>query len=345
MPLIVDPFMASGFDMATLSRAISVMPILYGRLAQPFTLGGQSYYLFPFEPISTREVRIDLVEGKLVLLDFRPVGSPGSVGDPEDLKTKSFSIPFIPHDDVVLPTEVQGVRALGTNDVETLQNLVLRKLRAMRNKHDITHEFLRSGALSGKIMTPRGAVYIDLYADFGIEEKVVVFDLNNAATEVLVKCQEVSRHVEDNLGGDVMAGVYSLVGKTFFDKLIVHPKVKDEYQRWRQGEFPGKDYRRRFEYGGIVFEEYRGRAKDNAGQTRVFIAEDEARFFPVGTADTFRQYAAPGDFNETVNTLGEIVYAKIRPVEMERGYKLHTQSSPLPLCLRPQTLVKGKVAA
>jgi hypothetical protein len=60
----------------------------------------------------------------------------------------------------------------------------------------------------------------------------------------------------------------------------------------------------------------------------------------VGTVDTFGTYFAPADFNETVNTLGQPVYAKQAPRQFDRGTDLHTQSNPLPMCHRPGVLVK-----
>jgi hypothetical protein len=93
-------------------------------------------------------------------------------------------------------------------------------------------------------------------------------------------------------------------------------------------------------FGGITFEEYRGQASDINGTVRKFIAPGEAHAFPLGTVDTFGTYLAPADFNETVNTLGQPLYAKQEPRKFERGTDLHTQSNPLPMCHRPGVLVK-----
>ena len=46
------------------------------------------------------------------------------------------------------------------------------------------------------------------------------------------------------------------------------------------------------------------------------------------------------DFNETVNTIGQTLYAKQEPRKFDRGTDLHTQSNPLPMCHRPGVLVK-----
>jgi hypothetical protein len=60
--------------------------------------------------------------------------------------------------------------------------------------------------------------------------------------------------------------------------------------------------------------------------------------------DTFGTYFAPADFNETVNTLGQPLYAKQEPRKFDRGTDLHTQSNPLPMCHRPGVLVKLSAA-
>ncbi len=86
------------------------------------------------------------------------------------------------------------------------------------------------------------------------------------------------------------------------------------------------------------------RSTDAAGNARKFVADDEAHFFPLGTAMTFRTHFAPADFNETANTLGLPLYAKQEPRKFGRGTDLHTQSNPLPVCLRPEVLVKGTKA-
>jgi hypothetical protein len=38
------------------------------------------------------------------------------------------------------------------------------------------------------------------------------------------------------------------------------------------------------------------------------------------------------------------LYAKQEPRKFGRGTDLHTQSNPLPICLRPEVLVKGTKA-
>jgi hypothetical protein len=85
------------------------------------------------------------------------------------------------------------LRAFGSeNDVEALSNLIARKLATMRNKHAITLEHLRMGALKGVILDADGSTLYDLYSEFGITAKAINFALGTAGTEVLLKVLEVT---------------------------------------------------------------------------------------------------------------------------------------------------------
>ena len=331
---MLNPFKNDAFNMVALTAAINKIPNNYGRLEQ--------LNLLPAVGVRTRTILIEEMNGVLNLLPTMPVGAPGTLGAQGKRKVRSFVIPHIPHDDVVLPEEVQGLRAFGSeNELEALATLIAKKLALMKNKLLITLEHLRVGALKGVILDADGSTLYDLFSEFGITAKSVNFALTTNTTEVLLKVLEVKRHIEDNLRGEFMTGIMCLCSPGFFDALTTHPKVKEAYARWQQGQILFTDNRTNFSFGGITFEEYRGQATDAAGNVRKFIADDEAHFFPLGTASTFRTYLAPADFNETANTLGLPLYAKQAPRKFERGTDIHTQSNPLPICLRPEVLVKG----
>jgi len=241
----------------------------------------------------------------------------------------------------VLPEEVQGLRAFGSEtDTETIANVMAEHLQSMRNKHAITLEHLRMGALKGVILDADGSVLYNLFDEFGIEPKEFNFALNNEKTDVKKKCLDLKRYLELNLKGEYMTGVRVLVSPEFFDLLTAHPNVVKAYQWYQESLALRADQRTGFTFAGVTFEEYLGQASDVDGNVRKFIASGEGHAFPEGTVDTFATYFAPADFNETVNTLGQTLYAKQEPREFGRGTDLHTQSNPLPMCHRPGLLVK-----
>lgn len=328
-----NPFSNPAFSMASLTAAINLLPNRYGRI--------EELALMPEKPVRQRQVIVEEMNGVLNLLPTLPPGAPGTVGVRGKRTLRSFVIPHIPHDDVVLPEEVQGIRAFGSEtDTEAVAGVIARHLETMRNKHAITLEHLRMGALKGVILDADGSVLYDLFDEFDITPQSISYDLGNSSTNVKAKCLATLAAIEDNLKGEFMTGVHCLCSPEFFSALTGHAKVEKAFENWQQGAILINDVRRGFTYAGITFEEYRGQATDPSGTTRRFIAAGEAHAFPRGTVDTFATYFAPADFNETVNTVGQTLYAKQEPRKFDRGTDLHTQSNPLPMCHRPGVLVK-----
>jgi hypothetical protein len=224
--------------------------------------------------------------------------------------------------------------------MDAISGVMARHLETMRNKHAITLEHLRMGALKGQILDADGSTIYDLFGEFGLSQETVGFDLANANSDIKGHCYDLLTAIEDKLQGEFMTGVHVLCSPEFFRALTTHKEVKTAYTNWQQGIMLISDVRSGFTYTGVTFEEYRGQASDGNGTVRKFIAPGEAHAFPLGTVDTFGTYFAPADFNETVNTLGQSLYAKQEPRKFERGTDLHTQSNPLPMCHRPGVLVK-----
>lgn len=330
---IQNPFSNPAFNMASLTAAINLLPNRYGRLEE---LG-----LFTPRPVRTRTIVIEERAGVLTLLPSRPPGSPGTVGVGGKRTLRSFVVPHIPHDDVVLPEEVEGLRSFGSeSELMSVAEVLADHLEMMRAKHGATLEYLRMGALKGVILDADGSEIVNLYHEFKITPKTFNFKLNVDSTSVLDKCLDLKRHLTKHLAGERMSTVHCLVSPEFFSALVNHATVKEAYKRWQEGLALRSDMRAGFPFAGVMFEEYAGEASTADGTVHRFINEGDGHAFPLGTLDTFTTYFSPADFNESVNTLGQPLYAKQAPRKFDRGTDLHTQSNPLPLCQRPALLVR-----
>ncbi|MBU4270204.1 major capsid protein, partial [Candidatus Dependentiae bacterium] len=277
---MLNPFEIDAFSMTSLTASINILPNNYGRCRE--------MNLFPEKGVSTRSIIVEEQNGVLNLLPTLPVGSPGTQNKMGKRKVRTFNIPHIPLDDVILPSEYDGVRAFGTeNQVSGPAQIMNDHLQAAKNKFGITIEHLRMGALKGIILDADGSTLYNLYTEFGITPKEVPFALTVDETDVRSKCLTVNRHIEDNLMGEVMSKVYALCSEGFFDALISHPEVEKAFLYHSEAsERLGGDPRKGFKFGGITFEEYRGTATDGNGTDRKFIAADEAHAFPMGTMET-----------------------------------------------------------
>jgi hypothetical protein len=332
--MILNPFETNdAFSLVSLTKAINIMPNNYGRIRE--------LNLMPGKGVRTRNVLVEEQNGVLNLLPTEPVGAPGTKNKMGKRSVRSFAIPHIPLEDTILPDEYDGIRAFGQESaVDTLAAVMNNHLQTARNKFAITLEHLRIGALKGIILDADGTTLYNLYTEFGIAQETVDFLLGTGGTNVPEKCREVVRHIEDNLKGEVMSDVHCLVDESFYDKLVKHASVTEIYKNWAGAqERLGGDLRKGFRLGGITFEEYRGTATDGAGNARKFIASDYGIAFPLGTMNSFETLFAPGNFLETVNTLGLEIYAKQEARKFNAGVDIWMEMNALPICYRPAILV------
>ncbi len=318
------------FNVAALTAAIIALPY------QPTRIGQMG--IFQDDPVSTTSIIVEEESGVLTLIPNTQRGAPAKQAGSGTRKVRTFACTHLPYERVLRAEDIQGVRAFGSaNELQTLSQIVNNKLQEMKNSHSVTLEHLRIGAIKGTILDSDGTTVIyNLFTEFGVTQDTVAFALTTATTEVRLKCLAIKRLIETALGAQLYTGVQCFCGGNFFDALISHAEVKEAYSRWQNGEALRNDSRKGFEYAGIMFEEYPGSV---GGVT--FVGTDDAHFLPVGVPGLFKNALAPADFMETANTLGLPIYAKQEPMEFNRGVKIHTQSNPLPICLRPKVLVKG----
>jgi len=303
--------------------------------------------LFEEDGVSTLSVMVEERGGNLSLIEPTERGGPGETIKNDKDKLRSFVIPHIQRDDAVMADEVQGRRRFGTeSDVETVQNLVDRKVARHYRAIDMTVEHFRIGALKGVILTKSGRTLYNLYTEFEIAAPADVnFALDVDATKVRSKCFDLVRSIEDELD-EPYDHIHAFVGDDFWKALIEHPKVRETFLNTQQAaELRGSMVVDKFEFGGIVWERYRTGKKGTAANGGAgFIAAGEARFAPVGVSELFITRFAPADYEETVNTDGLPRYAMQYAMPNNKGRHLEMQSNPLCLCTRPSVLRKGVAA-
>ena len=332
---MLNPFTGDAFQLVSMVAAINRLPNQYGRLK---TSG-----LFAVKGVTQRTILVERKDGVLNILSPLPVGSPGWKNTHGTRSIRSFVVPHYPLDDVILPQDYDGVRKFGTEDqVEAAASIMNDRLQTMKNKHDITLEWLLIGALKGIMYHADASTIIyDLYKEFLITRKEVDFVLGTSTTDIKKKCLEVKRHIETNLKGEVYNGtIRVLVDKDFFDALTNHAKVITAYERWMSGAALRDDMRKGFPFAGLTFEEYEATSTDSDGNARKFLASKDGVAYPEGTQNTFKLFFSPADFMETVNTIGLPYYAKQKERDFGRGVDVHTQTNPLPMCCRPEICVR-----
>jgi hypothetical protein len=343
MPML-DVFNDDAFSVVSLTDSINKLKFVPGRLGQ---LG-----LFQESGITTTTAVIEERDGILSLIEPTARGGPGKTLDKPLRTVRPFVVPHFEINDAVMADEVQNVRAWGSmSEVETVMGKVADRLAVHSQSMEATIEYARIGAYKGIVTYADGST-VNLFDAFGVsQETEIAFDLANAnpvSGALRKKCAGVVRKIADNLGGLPYQGVLAECGSDFFDDLLGNVEVVKSFLNTdmaavlRAGYVlpNGDKIYGAFEFGGIVWENYRGAVGNTA-----FVNPDKCHLAPIGVPNLFRSYFAPGDYMETVNTIGQRMYAKQFLMDNGKGVNLDSQSNVLSICTRPKTLMLGKRSA
>lgn len=327
MPML-DVFRGDAFSVVSLTAAILKAPYKPGRIG---SLG-----LFRSNGITTTTAVVEEKDGLLSLIESSPRGGPASQLVDSRRRAIPFTVPHFERDSTIMADSVQNVRAFGSEDATVaVQTIVNQRLETLRQMHEVTLEYLRVGAIKGQVLDGDGTtVLLDLFTAFNVAQQTYPIDTTEATLSLRSQLVAVQRLIEAELGAEVVTSYRAFCGDAFFDELLQIASVTTSLQ-YQESKLLRTDLRSGFEFGGIVFENYRGRV---GGVD--FIPTDEAYVVPEGTS-IFTTSFAPADFMETVNTVGLPVYAKIATdQELNRWARVHSQSNPLALNLRPRAVVK-----
>ena len=341
---MLDIFNNDAFSVTSLTDAIRDRQIRPGRIGE---LG-----LFSASGVSTLTVAIERIGDTIQLVSPSPRGAPGETRDMPKRSIENITIPHFQRDWGVVADEVQGIRAFGSEtQLQTVQGIVASKIDMNIADLDLTDEYSRIGAIQG-VVTYKDGTTLDLFSKFGVSAPAEVnFDLANASPVdgILRKtCVNLIRNVRKTLGGIPFSYLHAFVGDNFFDDLLQHKEVRDTYKNWNEAQILRDSYvganrssNPMFEFGGIVWENY-GAQTDAGDGALIGINTAKARFVPMGVPGLFRTYYAPADYMETVNTIGQRLYAKQWPFSNGKGVQGETQTNVLHICTRPGALFSGK---
>ena len=321
----LDVFKGDAFTLQTLTAAIQNIPYAPGRIS--------SSGLFSEGSVSTKTVTIESYDNVLALVPVSQRGGPATTGNHGTRNIRPFTIPHLKVEDAMIADEILGIRAFGTeSEEETAAKVLAQRLAVMRRNLEYTLESHRLGAVKGVYIDAAGN-QVSLFTEWGVSQQTLGMGLDQSTTNVRQKVLALLTKIEDALGGLSFTGVRVFCGASFWSELIEHKSVKESYLNWTDAAKLRADPRMEFEYGGIMFERYRG-------TSAVSIGDDDAYAVPEGVPDLFITRYAPADYMDTVGTLGLPMYAKQFEMERQRGITIEAQTNPLNLCTRPRAVVK-----
>mgnify|MGYP001809645939 CR=1 FL=1 len=252
--------------------------------------------------------------------------------------------PYLPLGAAIGPGDIQNQivldQATGPRP-KTLSDALAEKMMQLKLSHAMSLEYLRMQALKGKLIDGKNKMLHDLHAIFGFQKVTVYFDLENPNVNVKEKTKQLARLIEVELRGETMTGVHAFVSPEFFDLLEEHPSVNKYFLNQMAATGKGtEDLRKGFRFGSMVFEEYNAVAPGIDGKSYRFVEEGLGHAFPLGTTNSFQNHFAPPHQISGANMPGMQLYISPHILPHNEGVELKSESSPLPLCVRPELLIE-----
>ncbi|MCG3266107.1 major capsid protein [Yoonia sp. I 8.24] len=323
------------FSVIALTAALNNQPFVPGQVG--------ATGIFDEEGVSTTTIKIEENNGTLAIIEPTARGGPGQTSDDDTRRLIPFEIDHFEINDAVMADEVQGVRMFGeTDQLETVQNRIDSKQVKHARSFDTTLEHQRVGAIKGVVVSGQGRVLHDLYDRFGLAVPApIVMGLGSAVSGIATKIKEdIVYSIEDDLD-EAYSGIHAMCGREYHAALWDQAEVRETFLADNQGYQLRDGAPDVFRVGGVTWERYRtGRRAKAANSDVSFIADNEARVFPVGVPDLFITRFAPADLEETVNTIGLPRYANQYPMANGKGRHLDAQMNAISLCTRPGALRK-----
>lgn len=340
----IDIFKSNAFSTVSITDALNNVAF------QPTRLGALN--IFMPRPVRTTSVAVEERNGTLALIATSPRGAPLDERANDKRKIRDFRTVRIAKHDRVTADEIQNIRAFGS-ETELMQTVdeVNRRMNGpsgLMRDVELTWENMRLGAVQGIVVDADGTTTINnWFSEFGISQAAEIdFDLDNASPAsgaVRKKCEQVVRQMMKAASGGWIPGqtyVHALCSDEFWDDLTAHSEVRQTYLNTQQAaELRNGTAYQSFQYGGIVWENYRG---TDDGST-VAIGADKAKFFPVNSNGVFQVAWSPAETFDYVNTPGQPVYGMVLPDDKRNAFvDLEVYSYPLFMCTRPAMLQRAK---
>jgi len=331
------------FSIGPMSDAIMNTPNEYGLLNMMRLFQGRS--------ISETTVKVDIKNKQLNIIPTSPRGAPAVKDSSDSRSMKTF--PTFRHalGASLLADEFQNVRKFNSDgEHEVFEERLMEKLDDLGQKHRQTQEYLKWGALKGDVFDADGlTVLFNVYTEMGETQKSVDFKLGTTTADPMQDGTDaLLDHIELNANGEPVTGVLKICSPGYHTKLMKNEDFRKAYANY--ANMPGQpnplreNLRDGFWHKGIWYVRHLGQvtflAGDGTKTTHKFIPDNESIAIPLGTRDVFRSYWAPADYIETVNTLGQEIYAKTKIMDYDRGIEIETQSQCLHFVLKPRLVTR-----
>lgn len=326
------------FSLTSMTDAINKVEFV------PNQLGAMG--IFSPSPIRSKSLVIDVRAGAVKMVATTSRGEPIESRDKRrKAQLKSFQTGRVAVKDRVTADDLAFLREFGTEDQpkELGTEIALRQNQdgnGLMGDIDLTKEFMRLGAIRGKLYDTDGSTVIyDYFAEMGVTAPSILTMNMTTLTDGKFRtavANSVVRYMENNAKGARYSKVIALCGTGAYDKLHENSEFREAHLAQVKASELLNDHRTApTSFAGVEWVEYRG---TDDGST-VDVGENEVIFIPGGIGNTvFKEVQAPGEKFSHLGQMGKAHYSWLKWDEDEdpSWVDIHVASYMLMLNTRPE---------
>ena len=340
MPDVLDMLMGPDFSSVQLTRWVN----------QDFTTN--NYFLTrlgfaPGEGLLGTKRTFSTGDIKYRLVSSVPRGAPPSQVAPDRGETRVLEAKHFKRMAHVNADELLDLKRFDSLTPVGVLELLNAKVAKVKEEFNQTHEHLLFGLVDGLVLDGDGqTVLYDYYDWLGVARPAAMavnFSGMTADTTKMVDfATKLKRAQAEGMGGALPGGAQTIIlcGDDLYDATYGSPERRAALRLGVTGNPRAVDLmvetvpEGAFSYAGAVWVNY----KSPPGSP-LKIGPREGRAFLNNVADLFQTHYAPADTIENVSNIGLPLYVLREPTEQTlRRLTTEVQTSPLPVCTRPQHL-------
>lgn len=278
-----------------------------------------------------KSVEIRIKKGAGIVLQSVSSEARHLIQDRSDEYILTVPLPRFPLKDAVTAAEMNELKTLegGKEQLETLSKKIGEILGEHKDSYMTTIEHMCGGALVGQVTDGKGKV---------------LFEFKTTATEkgftnskeILASIREVDTAILNELGHT--APYEMLCGSSFITSLSAKCVAEKLFEQ-QQARWITEGGSRILEAHGIRFIPYAYQAVNAAGDLKTFIGANKAVAVPLSN-DVFKFYYGRADHVDAVTQSPKLFFSAKEKLDEGRGYKILSETKPLPVCVRPGALIK-----
>ena len=295
------------------------------------------------EGLTLRQALIEYLHGSLAIIPEAPVGAPGYSPDDDTRDAISVVVPHFPMRKTLLATEFEGVRAFGSDLLETVEDKRNKVLLQINKYNRAIWELSRMGAITGLVIGHNGQIRYNWFNTFKNEDgsplTQTTYDINFAGANTKLRSELIAARdiSEEKLGDLTASGYVAICGKNRFRSITDHPSFEKAFERYNDGQALRDNLGLEgFQIANDIHVVKYGRNK--IGGISV-IGDDDMYLCPIAE-DMYQMRFAPGTGMSDLGTTGLPEYVSTKLLDHDAGIEMKGQTNPLAWVSRLEAIVK-----